>query len=102
MAKNNKQAAVQPQKIAVSTPAQASTLFNEFRKNSGAQPITVKGSKAKYYSAHQVTEYFAQQGKIINLGWFARALHAAANSGMKISTNTVDLGDKQITVYRAS
>jgi hypothetical protein len=87
MAKNNKQAAVQPQKIAVSTPAQASTLFNEFRKNSGAQPITVKGSKAKYYSAHQVTEYFAQHGKIINLGWFE--LHIGVPNGTPITKSAL-------------
>lgn len=101
--KNNKPKQAQPvlQKIAVSTPGQAMKLFQEFRANSG-EYITIKGSRAKWYTAQQMVDWFKAQGKSINLGWLARALHCAAQSGMKISTGQTELNDRTVTIYKAS
>lgn len=91
-----------PQRIAVSTPAKAMALFQEFRANSGVQPILIPGSRAKYYTVQQMVDWFATQGKVIHSGWLGRALHAAANSGMRISTNETEVNDRKVTLYRAS
>jgi len=91
-----------PQRIAVSTPAQALALFQEFKKLSGVNPIMIPGSRAKYYSVQQMVEWFATQGKIVHGGWLGRALHAAVASGMKISLNKTEIDNQEITLYRAS
>lgn len=88
--------------IPVSTPAKALELFKTFRKESGANPITVPGSRAKYYTAQQVVDWYATQNKKINLGWFARALHAAVSSGMRISKVDHKIDGNDIVIYRGS
>lgn len=99
---NKKNAKPIPQKIAVSTPAQAMAIFQDFRKNSGIPGINIPGSKAKYYSVQQIVNWLAGQNKYVHGGWLGRALHSAVNSGMRISATRASVNDQELTLYRAS
>ena len=93
-----------PTKSVISDPTEAYNMFREFCRTSNTRPITLRNSRAKYYTVSQIVDW-ALTAKNIELdrGWFGRALNQAIRAGKQVSVNSVinnDWKGKPVQVYR--
>ncbi len=91
-------------KQVITSSTEAKSVFTKFVRTSGATPVKVGNSRAKYYTLSQVTDWYKTNfNKALEQRWFGRALNQAMSEGANVSSTETTLADgRNVKVYRNS